>query len=100
MEAHPANKREFVVKGGIPIVISALKLHNDKVPVNQQGFVLLFYVLSNDPQTKMSMTGTRQMALANGIVDVVQKAQRNFKAIPDIQGTTQSILDVLISDWS
>lgn len=100
IEAHPPNKREFVTHAGIPLVISSFKRHADKVEVHQQGFVLLVYVLMNDPKTKMSLTGARQMALTHGIVEVIHKAQRRFVDAPDIQATSAKILDILISDWS
>ena len=99
VEMHPPNKREFVVQGGILIVILALRDHSEKIEVCQQGLVLLFYILSNDPKTKMSLTGARQMALTHGVVEVVQSAQRKFKS-PEVQATATGILEILISDWA
>jgi len=96
---HPPNKREFVVQGGILVVILALKNHSDKIEVCQQGLVLLFYILNNDPKAKMSLTSARQMALTHGIVEVVQSAQRKFKSA-EVQATASGILEILISDWT
>jgi hypothetical protein len=50
----------------------------------------------------MKLSEARQVALVNGVVDVIQAAQRevSFQEIADIQATAKMILEFLISDWS
>lgn len=101
-ENHPPNKRAFVIAGGIPSLIEALKAHPKSLEVYQQGLILLYYILSPDSQTKLNLPEVRQSALANGIVDVLHKAQRHFvdENSESIRVTAASILDILIADWS
>ena len=97
---HPPNKREFVLKNGIPRVIDALKLIPDQMDLHQQAFMLLFIILAHDPHSKVNLASARQAALTNGLFDVIQASQKNFKTAEDIQLSTKSILDLLIADWS
>lgn len=97
---HPPNKREFVLKNGIPRVIDALKVLPDQLDLHQQAFMLLFVILAHDPHSKVNLASARQAALTNGLFDVIQASQKKFKTAEDIQLSTKSILDLLIADWS
>jgi hypothetical protein len=41
----------------------------------------------------------RQKALASGLVDLVQTAQKTFKTVKDIQVLSTNILETLIKDY-
>ena len=97
---HPPNKRELANRNGIETIINALKHNPEKSDLHSQAYMLLVNVLSNDNKTKMSLAKARQLALTNGLVDVIQSAQRTFVKVDDIQSSTKFILDLLIADWS
>jgi hypothetical protein len=75
---HPPNKWDFVRRGGIPHGTKALRNFPGDVSVTHQGLALMVNILANDSQAKMDISSTRQMALAHGIVDIVQTAESNF----------------------
>jgi len=98
--SHPPNKRSLVQRGGIPLIIRGLGCFNDDEEVNYQGFAVLFSILADDPQTKISLSECRQMALAGGIVDLLQNCQKKFRENKGLQGLTASILDILVTEYS
>ena len=97
---HPPNKREFFEQRGIPVVITSLAKNATEPDLYQQGLGLLFAILSPDPNTKLSLSKARNMALANGLVDVLHRAQRNFKDVQNVDQLCRNILDFLIADFS
>lgn len=100
MYMHPPNKREFYMKGIVPLSLSAMKAFPGSKIIHQQGLSALFCVLSKDPQAKYNSASARTQALTNGIVDVLQHARTNFKTSVDITVTTRALEEVLIQDWS
>jgi hypothetical protein len=97
---HPPNKRSLVQRGGIPLIIRGLSYFQADEEVNYQGFAVLFSLLADDPQTKVSLSDCRQMALANGIVDLCQNCQKKFRQNKGLQGLTASVLDILVTEYS
>lgn len=97
---HPPNKRTLVTRGGIPLIINGLQQFASEEEVNYQGFAVLFSLLSDDPQTKVSLSECRQMALASGIIDLLQNCQKTFRKNKGLQGLTASILDILVTEYS
>lgn len=89
-----------MVSGGIPAAIGSLKLYPDDLGLNRQGLALLMLLLSEDPKAKVNLHNARQIALTNGIVDVVHQLQRRFPDEEDVAKTTSHILDLLIIGWS
>jgi hypothetical protein len=102
VENNPPNKRSLVVCDGLPAIINALKYHPNSLEIHQQALILLHYILAPDSQTKLKLVDVRQSALACGIVDTLQLAQRTFKTEPShaVVGTCERILDILIADWA
>ena len=98
--SHPPNKRSLVQRGGIPLLIAGLSHFREDEEVNYQGFAVLFSVLADDPQTKISLSDCRQMALANGVVDLCQNCQKKFRQNKGLQGLTASVLDILVTEYS
>lgn len=98
--SHPPNKRSLVQRGGIPLIIKGLSYFTTDEEVNYQGFAVLFSLLADDPQTKVSLSDCRQMALANGIVDLCQNCQKKFRKNKGLQGLTASVLDLLVTEYS
>lgn len=80
--------------------MDALKLHPKDVEINRQGFALLFNIINHDPQTKYSLAQARQAVLVNGMVDIVENANKEFRMIKDIRITGKGILDLIIQNWS
>jgi hypothetical protein len=72
------------------------------IDIARQGLALLFSILANDEsgQLKFNMSRARQMAMANGAVEVLQGLQREYKADATISVTSQSILNTLMTDYS
>ena len=87
-------------RGGIPLIIQGLGCFSADEEVNYQGFAVLFSILADDPQTKVSLSDCRQMALAGGIVDLLQNCQKRFRQNKGLQGLTASILDILVTEYS
>jgi hypothetical protein len=100
MYQHPPNKREFYMKGIIPLALQALKAFPTSKTIHQQGLSALFCVLAKDPQNKFNVASARTQALANGIVDVLQHARASFKTSVDITVTVRALEEVIIQDWS
>lgn len=82
------------------MVLHALSLFPEDQALNHQGFAVLFSLLADDPQTKVSISDCRQMALANGVVDLCQNCQARFRSCKELQGLTASVLDLLVAEYS
>jgi hypothetical protein len=97
---NPPNKRDFVQKNGLDVMIDALKLHPMDADLLQQGFISSFTIFSPDEKSKMNLPNVRQSALAGGIVDVVQLAKKTYPKNDSLTKCGNDILEVLISDFS
>jgi hypothetical protein len=97
---HPPNKRECHQRGGLTLVIDALKQHSKSAAVFEQALGIIISILIPDSQTKMNQSQARQAALAHNIFDVLQKSQKEFKENEHIQAMINQILQILITDWS
>lgn len=97
---HPPNKREFYMHGVLPMALAALKYHALEKDVYEQGLALVYCLLVNDPSRKYNITNARTQALANGLIDVLQHAKKQFKTSKEILMTTKAIEDEILKDWS
>ena len=92
---HPPNKGSFVHKGGLSAVISTLSHHAMNSDVQKQGLSLLFYILSDDIQSKFHTKDARRTSLALGIVTIIEAAQINFKEEKAIQDPCLYLLQIM-----
>jgi hypothetical protein len=92
---HPPNKGSFVHKGGLSAVINTLSHHAMNSDVQKQGLSLLFYILSDDIQSKFHTKDARRTSLALGVVTIIEAAQINFKGEKAIQDPCSYLLQIM-----
>jgi hypothetical protein len=101
--AHPPNKREFVEKGGLSLIVKVLRTFGEKgdcEPLIQQALSLLCCVISDDDQAKMSMSLVRQSVVAEGTTLLLEGIEKSYKDSAIVQQLTQSIWRKLMTDYS
>lgn len=76
-------------------VIDALRANKEDLMMQKQGLSLLAYVLRDDVHSKFHLGDARRGALANGVVDVVIRAQKSYKEDDDIQTACKFLLELL-----
>jgi hypothetical protein len=77
-----------------------IKFHSNVLDISQQGFALLYCVLSFDSKSKFNLHKAKSQALAHGIIDVVYYAQKTFGKHKDLMATIQAIQEEIFKDWS
>ena len=99
--SHPPNKREFVTVGGLVLIMKLLKANSSSVEFIQQALGLSYCIIVPDKDAKMNLSQVRQSVFADGLVAIVQDAQKSYgEQSSDLSDLCQSILNVLMIDFS
>jgi hypothetical protein len=78
-------------------VANTLRICSEDAMVQKQGLSLLAYILRDDVQTLFHLGDARRGALANGVLDVVLRAQKMYRDDGDIQTACSFLLELLAS---
>ena len=97
---NPPNKSIFVHKGGLSVVIGTIKHHANNIDIQKQGLSLLFYILSDDIQSKFHLKDARKTVLSLGIITVIEAAQINYKEDSAVQDPCSHLLLILAAECS
>lgn len=82
------------------MVIGCLRHHASNADVQKQGLSLLFYILSDDMQSKFHLKDARKTALSLGIITIIEAAQINYKEESAIQEPCSYLLQIMAVEYS
>lgn len=74
--------------------------HQDSLEVIQQGFALLYCILTPDKYAKFNLYTARSQALGSGIIDIVGQTQKIFKGNKDLMTTIRALQKDIFQDWA
>ena len=83
------------------LIMKLLKVNSNSSEFVQQALGLTYCIIVPDKDSKMNLSQVRQSVFADGLVVIVQDAQKKYgEQSSDLKALCQSILNVLIADFS